>query len=548
MPAQKVAPLLSDVVPLGLTALLLWASYPPVDAGWLAWISLVPFWWRLGATGFGPCLRHLRGLSLRWTCTVGCLYGFASCFWLRHVTWMGLFILALYLGLYWLLFAWLCGPVVRRHPACALVLAPAWVGLDYLRSTLLTGLPWFLLGHTQYRFLPVLQLAELGGVSLVGLLVALSNASLAWFLLEASRNSLRDALRSSFWIRSKPALAGIAGFLAFLGASVAYGRAALGVRVEPPGPRVQIVQANIPQSAKNFALSEIEFEKLSREILEKHIRLSREHSGQRDLVVWAETMYLPTVAEGSPGLAMLGRIAQRLECPMVVGTFRDEADASGKPAGFYNSAVVVGADGELRGHYDKVHLVIGAEYLPGRDALPILKTLLSWVTSITVLGELTPGKGFALFRLGEYQMAPLICYDSCYSDVARQACLGGANILLTLSNDGWYLDSAELDQIHAIAVFRCVENRIGMVRVTNTGISSVIEPSGRFELMRGADGRTKEVEGTWVRCPKVRTAVTPFTRYGEWAGTLSALAVLGVAAARFLPLLGQAPPFWRVKG
>jgi apolipoprotein N-acyltransferase len=172
------------------------------------------------------------------------------------------------------------------------------------------------------------------------------------------------------------------------------------------------------------------------------------------------------------------------------------------------------------GRYDKVHLVPVGEYVPLRDYIPFVSFVESVITNQAgFLPNVTPGKGGQIFSLPaqakKSRFGILICYENIFPDQVRDSVLRGAEYIVNISNDGWFADSAELDQVLAITAFRAVENRITLFRATNTGISAVFDPNGAVRNRLVVRGRDKEVEGVFAGRVFFDGRRTFYTRFGD---------------------------------
>jgi len=228
----------------------------------------------------------------------------------------------------------------------------------------------------------------------------------------------------------------------------------------------------------------------------------------------------------------------------------------------YNSALVYDPDGtQRRQRYDKHHLVPFGEYVPFRNARVLgvslhgLYRLLNRLSPFSDRGRveysLWAGHGFEPFTLrtdqGTYRFATPICYEDVMPYVARRFTWDGkrkqVDFLINISNDGWFLHSAELEQHLAICVFRAVENRVGIARAVNTGISGFIDPLGRIYSVVEQDGRRVGAVGYRVDRVRLTDAVTMYSRYGDWFAILclllSSSAWLGGIVTRWILGLRQ---------
>src|SRR5438876_9975203 len=201
----------------------------------------------------------------------------------------------------------------------------------------------------------------------------------------------------------------------------------------------------------------------------------------------------------------------------------------------YNAAVLIsGATQEMQTYW-KVHLVPFGEYVPLRHSFPLFAAVAKeWVP-----GDFTAGKRYTLFRLtnGDAQIAPLICFEDTIGDLTRQFVIRGANLLVNLTNDGWFLHSAGSQQHLTNAIFRCVETRRAMVRAANTGVTCFVNQFGRMtQILREETGSTF-TEGVLAGEIKVPTEheLTFYARRGELfaqvCAVITLLAVLTVFGA-----------------
>jgi len=501
------------------SAILLWFSYHPANISFLAWIAFVPLLIFIIAKseepGFfkkrfpfvtKPGFRYLLAVYLG-----GVLFYLAGLYWISYVTFAGVFIIPLFLSLYWVAFSIISYFALRHLPAfaAAIGIPCVWVFLEYLRSFVLTGFPWFMAGHTQYQWLNLIQIADLTGVYGISFLILLVNSVIALVVKDRFKLSLRHI-----------SLIIIAGIL--LGVSVMYSKWRLDHLPTRPGPNIGIVQGNIPQTLKIAARED---EDLSEENFRKHLLLSYGLLRQKthpDLIVWAETMFPALVWENrKASLESVTDIALYLEKPMLVGVLVSVPDDNtelkyvtrdNKTELFnmklFNSAYYVNPHGEILGRYDKTHLVPVSEYIPLRRIFPFIDTLIMTFSQLPYIAELSPGENLNPFvlpvtdtatgKVKDYKYGVQICYEAIFPELTRFSAQRGADFIINISNDGWFKHSSELDQILAISAFRAVENKLGFVRVTNTGVSAMIQPSGKITELKNEKGLSKEVEGNWV--------------------------------------------------
>lgn len=458
---------------------LLILSFPATNLDILVWVALVPWLLVLGEVR----IKGALGLSY----VIGFLFFGIVVAWLRYVTPSGWFLLSFYLAFFFAaagLGTWL---LKRFTPRAWMFIFPfMWVGLEYLRAWLPTGFPWYFLGHTQYKRLALIQVTDILGVYGISFLVALANSSITEALAYYGRRQrevprLPDAER-------RPSIIGLGVTLVLILFSLIYGKWRLGQMRLEPGPKIGIVQANIPQRLKEEAIAG---DKLTaRDIFEKHIRLTFDLQGQGlDLILWPETMVPGMLNEDVGTQEFLGEMAQSLEAAFLVGAVT-RVIKEGETYG-HNSAYYFSKKGKIIKRYDKLHLVPFGEFVPLRRYFPWLGRLVPYPTNFR------PGVEATIFEAEKGRFGVAICFEDTFPYLIRKFRRGGADFLVNLTNDGWFRDSAELDQHMAFSVFRAIENRLGLVRAANTGISCFVLPSGQIlKVLQDARGKRREVAGT----------------------------------------------------
>ena len=437
----------------------------------------------------------------------GYLFFFLGAFWIRHVTWAGLFIMSGLLALYWLVFALVMRAILRRRgiTLLTLIIAPClWISMEYIRSFFLTGFPWFFTGHTQYQWLALIQIADVIGVYGISFEVIMVNMAitLAIYRLKTGSTCLYPLLIP----------------IVILGTVLTYGYIRLNRIATEPGPNIGIVQGNIEQSLKINPPDPYE-------LYEKHLKLSRKLAANQpkpDLITWAETMF-PYVCSMSiqdkwipQNMEILKEPAMLCGVPHLIGAVSFEGTDAEKHFRIYNSAYYIDENGIVNGRYDKIHLVPVSEYVPWRKALPWLDTLILSLSELEEVREMSSGQNKELFQIDKWKFGILICYESIFSEQTRNIVNQGGDFILNLSNDGWFKDSAELEQILAISAFRAVESRRTFIRATNTGISAVIQPSGQVKILKNDKGNSKEMAGAWTEQIPIASSRTFYAVSGNY--------------------------------
>ena len=483
-----------------IAGLLLTAAFPKPGLSALAWLALVPLLTAVRDLSAGAAFRTgmIAGLAhyltlLYWVVLTMRDYGFLP--WWQCLSL--LFLLAAYLAVFPGLFAMAMARFGRR-PAALILLAPvAWVALEYLRSFLLTGFPWGVVGYSQFNRLHIIQVSDIFGVYGVSFLVVLGNTACGLLLMAVAGHRWQGRPVN----RATAVLAAVS-FLILFGLNWTYGSrriAAVNRAMAGAGTtRVAVIQGNIDQARKWDPAFQIGTTR-------KYVRLTRTAAeDQPDLVVWPETA-TPFYFGASVKLSRLvTNVVRDTGIHLLVGSPSAETVA-GRQA-YYNSAFMVAPDGRATGRYDKVHLVPFGEYVP-------LKWLLSFAGKMVAqVGDFSSGeKGRVLaWGAGAPPVGVQICFEIIFPGLSRSQVNNGAGLLVNLTNDAWFGKSAAAYQHFAMTVFRAVENRRSLVRSANTGISGFVEPTGRVAV------RTALFEDAVVaRAVPVLTAITAYTRFGD---------------------------------
>ena len=478
------------------SGLLLAASFPPLDLGWLAWVALVPV--LVAGADLGPGAAFTTG----WV-TGAVAYGLDTSWFVTtlvrftaldrpeavaaHLA--AVSVLAVYPGLFLL--------VVERARGGVWVPVVAWVATEWLRGWFFIGMPWARLGTTQHETLVVAQLAELGGVPLVSALIVATNAVVARWLQGA-----------------RPVRA--TGVLALaLAATWAWGTARLGALSESVAKeslRVAVVPGKVDQRQKWDP-------GYGSRILDRYVGLTRQAMAQRpDLVVWPETA-LPFAFEQSAGRrARIERLVREFRVPLLLGTIASERRRGRRLR--RNRVYALAADGTVSGTYDKQVLVPFGEYVPLGQVMPFVHPIVGGHVPIVA------GEGQAPLAVGPARIGVLICYESLLPGLARRHAAAGATLLAVLSNDGWYAGTAAPAQLAASAVFRAIETRQPLVRVANDGPSMLVDAAGRVVWRADDSGAPWHV----VEVPPRGQAVSP---HGE--ALVIVVCVLATIAALVRP-------------
>jgi apolipoprotein N-acyltransferase len=534
---------------------LLWLCHYPVAAGWLGWVALVPLLGlarttipsrRLYVNGWtagfvlNPAASSRRRYFYAW------LAGFAfyvpALQWVRvadpmmYFAWIAL---AFYCSLFFVVALWLIRFLDRRSPLPLVLAVPlVWTGLEFLRAHLITGFAWYFLGHTQHQFLPLIQIADLTGAYGVTFIVAAVNAIL--FEALATRPWFRSVLGLEFpqfeaiW----PLRIQTACVASLLAGVLMYGYVRLGQTSTTPGPRVALIQGNLDQRLRNQA--SFSGGEAARMVVSHYRKLSDAAARQTprpDLIVWPETSFPGDWVEVSPQAAGcvttdiqeeaaatrdLAQHASLLWGPNVLLGMGARIYDSDRSSRHYNSAILIGANGQVPGRYDKIHRVVFGEYVPLEDWFPFLAVFIPYDSDYSI----REGEHLTRFPLqtadGNYRFGVLICFEDSDAVLARHYVRQDSDgppvdFLVNISNDGWFNGTSEHEEHLAICRFRAVETRRSVVRAVNMGISAVIDGDGRIiDLPRPTWAESKKVEAVVTAQIPIDKRYSLYAEWGDW--------------------------------
>jgi apolipoprotein N-acyltransferase len=495
-----------------------------------SWVAFVPLFYGLLMR---ENLNHPKAL-LRGTLAaylMGFLWFTGNCYWIyQTMLYYGglpplisagiLIAYSLVLGLYFAALGLLVTATARafRNPSYALLATPFfWVALELL-SARLTKVPWDLLGYSQVDNFLLSGLAPWTGVYGVTFVLVAGNALIAWGIL-APTGKRRLVLL-------------ITGFLAVL---VLQNGDHFAPPSAPSPATAVLLQQNLNVNQDNrwpgadYEHHVSEFAKLSTRTCGPFLAGMPDLNAYPvtpdcpakpvtpDVILWPESP-APFLDKDPRLLTPLRDLAVYMHAPVIAGT--TSLDAHGDRFDMYNSALFVRPDGAVAGRYDKIHLVPWGEYIPYKNFFSFAKNLTQQA------GDMTHGWRRVVFSSGGHRFGVFICYEEIFGDEIRLFAKQGAQVLVNISNDGWYGDTCAPWQTLNMSRMRAIENRRWLLRDTNTGITTVIDPYGR--LTASVQRHALTSLAAWYG---YRSDQTFYTVHGDLFAYLCGIITLGIIAA-----------------
>jgi len=442
--------------------LLLTLAFPPFSIFPCAWFAFVPIInvspdggpTRAFRLGFYFGLAHAIS-SLYWITYVLHRYGYLPYILAAPIC----FSLCAYMALYPAVFSTLVHSF-KKYCLPWLWAPSLWVILEWIRSRILTGFPWNLLGYSQGKFSLIAQSADIWGVLGISWIIMFINVAIA--------DTLRKGLSLKAWTV----------FLLILAFILPYGyhqkkhweKILKHEKDQRNGHVVALVQGNIEQTRKWDA-------SFRQHTIERYYALSKKAISEMpsvELVIWPETAMPFFFGIDLPETEALKTLVRMLDRPVFFGSPGVAVDLAGRPISFLNKAYLLARDGKVIGEYSKQHLVPFGEYVPLKKLLFFVKRL------VPAAGDFAPGKGSGIIKYGKLRMGILICYEAIFPDLVRKRIVEGATALVNISNDAWFGKTSAPYQHLEMARWRAIETRRFVLRSTNTGITAVVDPLGNI--------------------------------------------------------------------
>ncbi len=454
------------------TVVLTVACHPPSRGPELAYAFASPaVFWAYTRPQFKLfALTMAAAQAVSWTILLG---------WLHNVTWLGLSLLGPFIGAWigvWYLAVWWAMPRLLGRAAplrifAVLGLAGLWVVIEWSRTWFLSGFPWLPLSATQWERTSILQIAAYTGAAGISFVLIAMNVAFAAYGHRLFREKLRGIKK-----RSQEFL--FAMFLLLVCLTVHVVETYRRFDHHLPVGRMALVQPYIPQEVKwNAAQGPKILDVLDQVTLKAaHGRL------KPDLIVWPEAV-TPWAVKGDPETRTWAEdLTRRADVPILLGSVAFDGPPE-KPTAWYNGAFLIDPKSGLQPtDYAKTKLVPFGEYVP-------LRSVLGWLKKFVPIGDgdfapgTKPGVIPVQMSLGSVGVAPLICYEDIFPNLARRATNAGADVLLVITNNGWFGEGGAAYQHAAHSVLRAVENRRPVVRCGNGGWSGWIDEFGSIRAV-----------------------------------------------------------------
>jgi apolipoprotein N-acyltransferase len=511
--ASKWFPPLPAALGAVVSGLLLAVAFPPFSVGPLSFVALVPLFVALHRRATTPRVFFKSGYLF------GCAFFTAHMWWVVclspassiTVPWLmvpATAALILYLALYPALWIWLVGWLGRGRVIPLVLLAPSlWIVVEWIRSSGAFGFPWGSIGYALVHHPSMTQSAAVVGVLGLGALIVLVNA------LWASAVLIRGIMAKVVFLSAG---------LAVVVSNIVVGRIAID-RFHAVTPdkqfRVVLVQPNVDLALKwDPAFTDSIFVLIGEQATEAA-------ASRPDLVVFPETAAPTYLRYSLQYKSVLRELAATLGTDIFIGFLDARYDGPGGAVNLYNSSGLFGSNGDFA-QYDKEHLLPFGETIPYAWKFRVLQKINFGQANFQ------PGPDTPPIRSSAGGLAPLICFEAAFPNLARKEVRRGADIIVNITNDGWFGATPGPYQHSDMSILRAVENRRFLIRSANTGVTMIVDPVGR--VTHGLPMDKKDVLVGEVYHVDEKTF---YTRHGDRPVVVAALAVvfLGFIARPLFP-------------
>jgi apolipoprotein N-acyltransferase len=481
-----------------ISGVLFAASFPDIGMGFLSFAALAPL-----------LIAVVRARNWRQAFLLGLISQWVA--WLIMVPWVvrvmshygglplisGILIfiaMAFILGLYGGLFTFIVYRLRLGRSFGRWLLVPlAWAAVEYLRTYLLTGFPWNLIVTAIIDYTPMVQMVRFAGPYFVGAMIVAPAVATAWLITQKPRGFDQVAV--------------IAGTAIVIFVWWGTGLVASKLVARPTGAPASVaalLQPNISQEMRWDAENTL---KIFNRMMEMTLEAVR---GGASIVIWPESTVPLSYSREQQYRAAIEGISRTYNVDIILGSVAEDAQ---NPMKLWNAAFLV-SNGRTVGHYDKIKLVPFGEYVPLRKALFFAEKL------VHAVGEFTFGTNDRPL-VGRFSYGPAICYEVVFPQITRTQVRNGADVLVTITNDAWYDGTSAPRQHLDQARLRAVETDRYLLRSGTTGISAIVDPSGRV-LQELPMGRAGIIYARF----QPKTTMTAYMKYGDWFAWIASIATV----------------------
>ncbi len=453
-----------EILLASISGLLMTLAFPNFNFSFMAWICLVPLITAIfkNSPAKGFILGTITGTIFHtgliyWVTVSMTTYGKLPIVVSILILILFAFVLSIFISL----------PVcfccyARKHLNLSLILTlPIFcTASEHMKSWFLTGFPWGNLGYSQFKVLPVIQIADITGVYGITFLIVFTNC-------------IMFSLINGFLADKKIPYRELSALIILIACTLLYGYNRLNsIDNNQDTPiKIALVQPNIPQDIKwnptylKKTLGKLEGLSLG------------STSFNPDIIIWPESATPFFFQSGGKHRKTIGKIIKKAKTYLLLGSPSWEK-ALGKTR-LFNSAFLISPENEIKGKYNKIHLVPYGEYIPLKSLFPFIDKMAAGI------GDFYSGNRIKNLSIPSSSFAAIICYEIIFPDLVRKFTKEGAGFIVNITNDAWFGRTSAPYQHLSICALRAVENRRYIARAANTGISAFIAPDGKIFKQTG---------------------------------------------------------------
>ena len=485
-----------DLFLASVSALLLLLIFPGFDLHYLAWFALVPL--LLVVKRGGPGRAFLASLL------AGFIFFICLLLWNLHVAGsnlinfsLSMFGQACYIGVFGLLAHYF----QRRLPQWnALIFPTIWVLLEFLRTHMFfLSWPWGVLGYSQYQVLPVARVSAFTGVYGVSFLIVVCNTIIADILqARISFQPVGREFRTPGTISALVLIVTAISFSLFTSAQARENSANL---------QAAVIQGGI-------YWFESKDEELKKQVFARYQELTLDAAeAQPEIIIWPSSTVPGWIPSDVALVKSLADLSRESGAYLLVGSAGFDKLSSKKDheKRASNSAFLFSPRGRIVGQYDKIRLLPFDEYLP-------LRKYIKWPDWIVSdMSDSRPGDRLTVFNMGRAKFCVLICWENYFPDQFRKMAAQNVDFMVTMTNDAFVDVPAANYQMLAMNIFRAIENHVSVIRVSTSGVSGVIDPSGRIlATVHDENGKEVDIIGQITGQVPLSSKRSFYNRHGDW--------------------------------